>query len=215
VWLVLAAARKEPFRRRLRSGLAGWGLTVLMLDWHLGMLETSLGTPRNLGAADAATLARAWLVPAVADHPSPGLCALGFATDVLDGRLARAAEPTRLGRDLEGLVDFAFAVAALRGAGRRGWLGRPAVVAEALRLGVGFAYAVATYFSSAQPPDARLLRAARNVSPARAAGLIVAGRGHRGVGDGLLVAASAASLAAIARAAARAQTRGDTAVPRS
>ena len=93
-----AALGIEPFRRRLRPGLSGWAVTMAMLDWHLGMLETPDGRPRNLGAADAATLLRAWLVPAVADDPSPLINAVGFATDVLDGQLARASEPTRLGR---------------------------------------------------------------------------------------------------------------------
>ncbi len=199
-WALLAAARVEPFRRRLVSGLGGWAATLLMLDWHLGMLETTDGQPRNLGPADAATLLRAWLVPAVAERPSPRLCALGFATDVLDGRLARASQPTRLGRDLEGLVDFAFAAAALRGARRQGWLGRSAVAAETVRLAAGFAYAFLTYFARAQPADARLLRAARACAPVRAAGLIVAGSGRRDIGQGLVVIGSAASVAVIARA---------------
>ena len=91
-----------------------------MLDWHIGMLESEDGRPRNLGAADACTLVRVWLVPAAADTPQPWMCALAFASDGLDGRLARASVPTRLGRDLEGLADAAFAVAALRGARRPG-----------------------------------------------------------------------------------------------
>jgi phosphatidylglycerophosphate synthase len=200
-WLLLAAAGAEPFRRRLRSGLAGWAITVLMLDWHLGMLETVDGRPRNLGPADAATLLRAWLVPAIADQSSPRLYATGFASNVLDGHLARAAEPTRLGRDLEGLADFAFAVAALRGARRHGRPGRTVVAVETLRLGTGVAYALTTYFGRAQPPDARLLRAARIVAPARAVGLIAACGGHRRIGATLLLAGSAAGVASVLRAA--------------
>jgi hypothetical protein len=42
-WLGLAALGIEPFRRRLRAGLVGWTLTITMLDWHLGMLETPGG----------------------------------------------------------------------------------------------------------------------------------------------------------------------------
>jgi len=205
-WLALAAGRVDPFRARLRSGLAGWALTVVMLDWHLGMLETPGGRPRNLGPADAATLLRAWLVPAVAHRPSPPLCALGFATDVLDGRLARATVPTRLGRDLEGLVDAAFAAAALRGARRRGWLGRRVVAAEAVRLGTGVAYALMSYFARARPPDPRTLRAARAVTPLRAAGLLLAGTGRRRHAEMLLLAASATSVALTAHATARART---------
>ncbi len=206
-WMLLAAIGVEPFRRRLRPGLAGWAVTVLMLDWHLGMLETEDGRPRNLGPADAATLLRAWLVPAVAERPSPGLCGLGLTTDVLDGRLARAAAPTRLGRDLEGLVDFAFAVAAPRGVRRRNWLGAPAVAAEGVRLTTGLAYALLAYFSRAQPPDAQLLRAARAVAPLRAAGLLAAGSGRRRIADRLIVIGSAGSVAVLARALARGVAR--------
>ena len=61
--------------------------------------------------------------------------------DVLDGALARRAEPTRAGRDLEGLVDACFALAALRGLTRAGRLGRAAGLAEAGRLIAGVGYA--------------------------------------------------------------------------
>lgn len=195
-WVALALLGVDPFRRRLRSGLCGWAVTLVMLDWHLGMLETSDGRQRNLGPADAATLLRAWLVPAVADRPSVGLCAVGFATDALDGTLARASEPTRLGRDLEALVDAAFTVAALHGARRRGWLGTGPIVGESLRLLGGFAYALGVYFGRAEAPDRRLLRASRIVAPARAVGIVLASAGRRRVGEPLLVAGSAASLAA-------------------
>jgi phosphatidylglycerophosphate synthase len=194
-WVLLAQLGIDPFRRRLRSGLSGWAATIVMLDWHLGMLETPDGRPRNLGPADAATLLRAWLVPAVADRPSAGLCAVGFATDVLDGRLARATEPTRIGRDLETLVDAAFIVAALHGARRRGWLGAAPVVAESLRLLGGFVYALGVYFGRAEAPDPRLLRAGRIVAPARAIGIVLAGAGRRRIGEPLLVAGSTASFA--------------------
>ena len=56
------------------------------------------------------------------DAPAPLVCLAAAATDTLDGPAARRAGPTRAGRDLEGLVDACFAVAALRGARRRGWL---------------------------------------------------------------------------------------------
>ena len=82
-----------------------------MLDWHLGMVETEDGRARALGAADALTLGRVWLAPVALASPTPLVCAAGFATDALDGPLARAAEPTRAGRDLEGLADACFATA--------------------------------------------------------------------------------------------------------
>jgi len=198
-WLGLAAIGVEPFRRRTAAGLGGWVATVVMLDWHLGMLETPAGQPRNLGAADATTLLRAWLVPAVADDPTALLCLAGFASDALDGRLARATEPTRLGRDLEGLVDTAFAVAILRGARRRNALGVAATAAETARLAAGFAYAVSSYFAHARAPDARVLRAARAIAPLRAAGVVIAVSGRRRLGEPVLVAGSLASVAVVAR----------------
>jgi len=199
-WLALAAADIQPFRRAIRAGLTSWTATVVMLDWHLGMLETEHGEPRNLGPADAATLIRAWLIPAVADTPSPALCLLGFATDVADGQLARATAPTRMGRDLEGLVDTCFAAAALRGAQRHDGLGAVAGGAELGRLGAGVCYALVVYFGDAEAPDPRIMHAARRIAPLRAAGVLCACAGHRRAADALLAAGSAASVAVIVRA---------------
>jgi hypothetical protein len=199
-WLALAALEVEPFRRRVRAGLGGWTVTMAMLDWHLGMLETPHGRARNLGAADAATLLRAWLIPAVSDQPSPWLCAVGFATDALDGPLARASGATRLGRDLEGLVDAAFTAAAVRGGRRNASLGRVAAGCEAVRLGVGVAGAIGVYFGGARPPDPLLLRAGRRLAPVRAAGLILAGSGRRRLGDLLVASGSIASAGAVVAA---------------
>ena len=50
-WAVPAAVGVQPLRGRAGPGLAWWGLTSLMLDWHLGMVETEEGEPRALGAA--------------------------------------------------------------------------------------------------------------------------------------------------------------------
>jgi len=199
-WAALALAGAQPFRRRVRAFAAWWALTWLMLDWHIGMIETEDGRARNLGPADACTLARVWLVPAAADEPAPWLCALAFVTDGLDGRLARATEPTRIGRDLEGLADWAFAAAALRGAVRRGWLSRAAAAGELVRLGIGFGYALYIWFGSASAPDPRVLHAARVTTPVRAAGLVAAGLGHRRVADGLVAGGAAWSALAIAAA---------------
>lgn len=199
-WAVPAATGVEPFRRRARSGLGWWAACGLMLDWHLGMVETAAGRPRPLGAADAVTLSRVWLAPVAADDPAPLVCALAAASDVLDGRLARRAGSTRIGRDLEGLADFCFAVGALRGARRRDLVSRWVVGAELARLGAGFAYASGVYFGRAQAPDPRLLRAARLTSPVRAAGLIAAGLGRRRMADGLLAGGALVSLGATGRA---------------
>ena len=61
-WIGLAATGREPFHGHLASGLGWWAAVGVMLDWHLGMIETEDGEPRPLGPADALTLGRAWLV---------------------------------------------------------------------------------------------------------------------------------------------------------
>src|SRR6266480_3492544 len=94
-WLAPAAVGAQPFRRRLRLGLAWWGITSLMLHWHLAMFESEDGRQQQLGAADVLTLARAWLVPVVADSPTVLVCRLAAVADALACRLARRAEPTR------------------------------------------------------------------------------------------------------------------------
>ena len=202
-WAALALAGREPYRRRCATFAAWWTLTWLMLDWHLGMLESEDGEPRNLAAADACTLARVWLVPAAADSPRPWICALAFATDGLDGHLARGAGPTRLGRDFEGLADAAFAAAALHGARRRGWLGRAAAGAELARVAAGVGYATLVWLGTARAPDPRVLHAARVTTPLRAGGLVAAGLGRRRLAEGLVIAGAAFSAAATGRAALR------------
>jgi len=208
-WAALALADREPFRRQAGAFAAWWALTWLMLDWHIGMVETEDGRERNLGPADACTLARVWLVPAVADTPAPWMCAVAFVTDGLDGRLARATEPTRIGRDLEGLADWAFAAAALRGAVRSGRLGRGAARSELARLGIGLGYTLVVWFGSARSPDPRVLHAARVTTPVRAAGLVAAGLGRRRLAGALVAGGAGWSAAAIARALVR--PRGRTA----
>jgi len=185
---------------RPRTALAWWAATALMLDWHLGMFETEDGRPRDLSAADSLTLARAWLVPVALEAPSPLVCLLAAATDSLDGPAARRAGPTRAGRDLEGLVDACFAVAALRGARRRGWLGRVPVAAELARIAAGVAYAAGVWLGRAQPPRSELLHAARWSTALRVAGLVTAGTGRRRVAGALLMTGSALSLGLLGRA---------------
>jgi phosphatidylglycerophosphate synthase len=181
--------------------LAWWALTCLMLDWHLGMFETDDGRPRPLGPADALTLSRAWLAPAVLESPGPALAAAGFATDVLDGVAARSlGEPTRAGRDLEGLADACFAAALLAGLRRRHAIGPAASAAELTRLGAGFSYSLAAYFGRAEPPDRALTLAARPTTVLRAGGLIAAAAGRRRLGTALVAAGCAASVALMGRA---------------
>ena len=196
-WSAVGAAAWLIVDRSPR-GLAWWGLTVLMLDWHLGMVETESGEPRPLGPADACTLARSWMVPLAADRAAPLVVAAGFALDAVDGPLSRATAPTRAGRDLEGAVDAAFTVAALRGAVRSGGLGRVAAMLEAGRLATGFAVTCAAYFGRSRPPDRAASRAARGSSPVRAAGLFAAGLGYRRTANALVVSGALAGVAAAA-----------------
>ena len=195
-WTVPAALNLQPLRRRSRQGLAWWALTALMLDWHLGMVETEDGEPRALGSADACTLARAWLVPLAAERPGPLVCAAGFGYDGLDGVLARRGHPTRAGRDLEGLADAAFAVAALRGAVRCGGLGRRPAAFEGARVFCGFVLTWASYLGKAQPPEPALRHAARATAPIRMAGVFAAGLGRRRAADALVTVGALAGLAA-------------------
>lgn len=213
VWGGLAAGGAEPFRRRAREGLAWWALTTLMLDWHLGMIESEDGEPVLMGPADALTLARVWLVPVAADTPSAAIVALAGLTDVLDGRVARATRTTRLGRDLEGLADTCFAAAALSGSVRQGRISRFAVGAELGRLGLGFAYALFLYFGRAQAPDARLTRAARLTTPVRVGGIVAGGLGLRRLADALIAGGCAWSVATVVQALRRERTSAELSCP--
>jgi phosphatidylglycerophosphate synthase len=168
-----------------------------MLDWHLGMIETELGEPTPLNGADALTLARAWLVPAVAASPDPGLLILGGLTDIADGRVARATRCTRFGRDLEGTVDACFGVAALRGAVRTQTLSRLPVRIEQARLTAGALYICGAYFGAAQAPDRTVIHSARSAAPVRFAALIAAAVGHRRLADALLLASTALAARAL------------------
>jgi phosphatidylglycerophosphate synthase len=202
-WLAIGAGA-APWRqrgaraaaRRQRAGCAGlawWLCCGLMLDWHLGMWETDDAQARRLDAADALTLGRAWLVPLAFTTPTPGVCLLAAVSDALDGPLARRRGATRAGRDLEGLVDACFTVAALAGARREGLVPGWAAGAEAVRISVGILYAVGSYFLAAEPPERSLIGAARPLSVARAGGLVIALAGRRRAGASILAAGALAS----------------------
>lgn len=200
-WSLLAAGGAQPFRRRLAPGLAWWAATSLMLEWHLGMVESEDGVPRNLGAADALTLARAWLVPVIADSLSPPALAVAAVTDGLDGIAARATVPTRAGRDLEGLVDATVLTAALMCAARERRLHPVVIGLELGRVTAGVAFATAVYFARAHPPSATVLRAARWTTPLRVGGLIAAGTGRRRPAGVLVATGSLGGLWLLAAAA--------------
>jgi phosphatidylglycerophosphate synthase len=159
------------------------------------MFETVDGRPRQLGAADALTLARAWMIPVVADSPTTLVCGMAAVTDAFDGPLARRAGPTRAGRDLEGLVDVCFVLAALLGLARAGRLARAAALAEAGRVSAGLGYATCLYLGRARAPEPQLVHAARSAGAVRFSGLLAAAAGRRRLGSVLLVAGSACSAA--------------------
>jgi phosphatidylglycerophosphate synthase len=112
-----------------RGFMAWWlALEAMMVDWHLGMLESPSGKRRDaLSAADALTLIRAAAAPLAAAAPPDAawfilLLGLAGATDLLDGQLARRTGVTRFGRDFDSLADLAFRTAAIHGAHREGWI---------------------------------------------------------------------------------------------
>jgi cardiolipin synthase (CMP-forming) len=107
VWAGVAV-QGEPALAAIGAGW--WMLTVLMLDWHLGLLERPDGARLpGLGVANVFSLARIGLVPAVPALEAEllALALLGAgATNALDGYLARRRrEETRLGFWLDGVGD--------------------------------------------------------------------------------------------------------------
>ncbi|MGI8712174.1 MAG: CDP-alcohol phosphatidyltransferase family protein [Solirubrobacteraceae bacterium] len=185
-----------PGRDRAQ-GLWWWGGCALMLDWHLGMLETPDGDPVALGLPDALTLLRAGLVPAVAASPRPGLLLIGAATDLADGAVARWTRCTRFGRDLEGLVDACFTTAALRAATRSGGVSPLPAALEQARLVAGAAYASTVYFGAGHAPDPALGNRGRHTTPLRTAATLAAALGHRRLANGLLLTGSTLAVAAV------------------
>jgi phosphatidylglycerophosphate synthase len=208
-WLVAGRLPAgSSLARARRRGLIWWAACALMLDWHLGMLETPDGRAVGLGPADALTLARAWLVPAVAERADPVLVLLGGLTDVADGQVARATRCTRLGRDLEGLVDACFTGAALRGAARAGGVSLLPIASEAARLIAGTLYASTAYLVAGRAPDPAVRTSGRGAAPLRVAGLIAAGAGRRRVANRLI---GAATVVAVVELLSRSGRGGDLA----
>lgn len=195
-WLAFGAVGSRQVDRRARLGLGWWAACALMLDWHVGMVQTEDGRSRPLGAADAMTLTRAWLVPLAWDRPTATLCAIAGLTDALDGALARQSEPTRAGRDFDGVVDACFGAAALHGARRHDLVGRWLAQAELTRISVGVGYGVVSYFRGLARPDRVVTDAARRLAPLRLAGLLALAAGRRRLGSAVLGAGVAGSVLA-------------------
>ena len=185
--------RRRDFQARLGPGLVWWGLVWQMLDWHLGMVEGEDGTARDgLSPADAVTLCRFWLVPALPSlaHSASGLpvaIAIGGITDWLDGALARRRGPTRLGRDLDTTADLAFLTTAAVSARAAGSLTRLGFWALATRQGIGLGSALASVFGRARRPA---ICARRWGAMLRVGGLALCAGGRGRTGTVLLVAGS-------------------------
>jgi phosphatidylglycerophosphate synthase len=184
-WVAAAALGAVPLAV---VGAGWWTLVVLMLEWHLGMLDDL----DRLGPANVLALARAAAVPAVLLLPVAPAAAVFLAagaTDGVDGALARSRrETTRLGFWLDGTTDTlllgAAAVAALR-AGLLPWWAAAAVL---VRYALPWPLAAALYFLRGEMPRRRV--SGRIPGLAVFAGLAVAMLG--GPGASLAAAGAAA-----------------------
>ena len=139
------------------AGAAWWALVVLMLDWHLGMLEDA----RALGIPNLLSLARVAAVPALLVLPPTRLLVVllvaGIA-DVLDGAIARAfGQATRLGAWLDGGVDGLVLGGAAIGAGLDGVLPWWAVALVVARHAVQWTVVAAVSLTASEPADVRRL----------------------------------------------------------
>jgi len=157
----IAARRRSDLDPPALAGLAWWLTVWRMLAWHLGMAEGGDGRPHaRLSPADAVTLTRFWLVPAlpaVARDGSalPAVVLVGGATDWLDGAVARRQGRTRLGRDLDSMADLAFLTTAAISAHRAGRLPRHGLAALLARHGIGVALSLGAVFGRARRPAIR------------------------------------------------------------
>lgn len=206
-------ALREALSRRgvgapSRSAVLAWGaIQAAMLEWHLGMVEGVDGDPRSrLSAADALTLGRGALAPfAAAAAPPDGqwfliLLVAAGGSDLLDGRLAQRAGPTRFGRDFDPLADLAFRAAAVRGAARAEWLNRAAVRALAARQFLLAAGAAWHWFARSQRPPQDAARLARWDAPPLLTGLALGALGQPRRGSALVALAAGVGTAGLTRA---------------
>ena len=139
-------------------GAAWWLLVLLMVDWHLGMLERVDGTPLpRLGIANALSLGRAAAIPLLPLLTPTALgLTLGAAavTDVADGFLARARrETSRLGAWLDGAVDGILLGIAAVAAANRGLVPTWVAALVVFRYLVPWPALAASYFVSSRAPN--------------------------------------------------------------
>jgi phosphatidylglycerophosphate synthase len=162
-WLAACGASRHLRDVRLRpaAGLGWWLIVWQMLDWHLGMAEGGDGQPRaRLSPADAASLARFWLVPAIPAMARsrvglPTVIIAAGLTDWLDGALARRYGRTRLGRDLDTTADLAVIATAAVAARIAGRITPSAFAALTARQGTGVLLSIVAVFTRARRPAIR------------------------------------------------------------
>ena len=146
------------------AGAAWWALTILMLDWHLGMLERRDGTPLGtIGSANLLSLARIGAVPVVLAL-SPRLLAAALVAaagaDVLDGLLARRRDQvSRLGFWLDGVADTLVLSTVAVLAAANGDLPAWAASLVVARFALPATAMTVSYFLALEPPPASLPRA--------------------------------------------------------
>ncbi len=179
------------------AGTAWLIVLLLMVDWHLGMLESADGRALGrLGLANVVTIVRGASLPVlfVLDPEALAGALVGLvALDVLDGVLARGrGESTRLGAWLDGSLDtllvMAFVVAATSLGAIPGWLAA-LVLTRTLLPWLVVAW---LYFLTSRPPQ-EYATISTSGPTARLPSLVAA----IGLGLALLEARGAVPLAAI------------------
>lgn len=211
-WAGAAVAGHPPLAA---AGALWWVLVVLMVDWHLGMLERADGAPVcGLGLANVLTVLRAGTVPALLALDGTALVILFLLaglTDGVDGRFARArGETTRLGFWLDATVDGIFLGAAALGLARAGLLPGWAATLVVVRYALPWVVVSVAYFRTARPPDLRRAVSGRLPGLLLFSGLVLAGLGMR-EGAALAAFGALAGLATLAVSIARAYALADSA----
>ena len=122
------------------------------------------------------------------------------ASDLLDGRLAQRAGPTRFGHDFDPLADLAFRAAAVRGAARAEWLTPAAVRALVARQLLLDADAAWHWFARSRRPPQDAARLARSDAPPLLTGLALGAVEQPTRGSALVTLAAAGGTAGLTRA---------------
>ncbi len=206
-WAAIALAVRSGW-----WGLAWWALVVAMLWSHLGMVQGPRGEYRGgLGFPNLLTLGRAWLAPLPAflvgdPWAFAAVLAVAFATDALDGPLARArGRTTRFGIQADAMVDAALVLVAVWSAQGAGWVPLWVAVLVSARYAVSPLLVAIHYFARASAPSPRDYVSGRLPGVAVAVGLLLsAAHELRAAGVILVVVGVVAGLATTGVSASRA-----------